>query len=328
MTPLKPTHPVTVTLSFVLALGCSSHVDVAEATGGSGTIGAASGGLAQTDGGASATIGGAGGSIVPIGGDGAGGFGVGGGGFATGGRWTDLTGGAAWAATGGVGCCATFPTCDPGDIQITPESAAVNCSTGNISCYSRGPECCIGTFYCVRNYFGAGGSGPVPATGGAPPATGGYAPTGGAPPATGGNPPATGGRPATGGKPATGGFQATGGSNAYPKPNCTYGADQTCNNYPTDTVIEGQCDQYGWCTCNSGYEINPATGKCNDHSGSVCYSPTQNIDKAYVDRAFGCKCDPATNPDPYCGIDSSGLRVRLVCIGTAWQADPNTSACN
>ncbi len=91
-----------------------------------------------------------------------------------------------------------------------------------------------------------------------------------------------------------------------------------CNSDPS------YCDP-ACCVCNTGYVVNPNTGKCNTYDQTVCYSPTQNIDKAYVDRAFGCKCDPTTST-PYCGIDSSGLLVYMACKGGMWQSG-NTAYC-
>jgi len=132
---------------------------------------------------------------------------------------------------------------------------------------------------------------------------------------------------ATGGSPwdATGGaMQATGGANpGYPNPGCTFGADLTCTDDVTDTSLVGQCGADGWCTCNDPDIVNPHSGKCNTYDQTVCYSPTQNIDNAYVNRAFGCHCNSTT---PFCGIDSSGLRVYLVCTSGNWQSG-DTSNC-
>lgn len=199
--------------------------------------------------------------------------------------------------------------------QACAPSDANNCYDPYHGCPAAFAACVQGT--CTAQIGGAGGSG----AGGAP--------------GTGGKAAGAGGAYVTGGATGalTGGAYATGGAtNGYPSPGCTYGADQTCNDDQTDSGIMGQCDQSGYCTCNSPYVINPATGKCNTYDQTVCYSPTQNIDKAYVDRAFGCKCNPATDTVPWCGIDSQGLRVRLVCdvgdSGTAMWQSGDTTACN
>jgi len=121
---------------------------------------------------------------------------------------------------------------------------------------------------------------------------------------------------------------ATGGATpSYPNANCTSGQDQTCNDDPAISALYGQCEADGYCVCNDGYCASPSTGKCTTTDQCVCYSPTQNIDKAYVDRAFGCNCKSQTD-QPYCGIDSSGLRVYLTCTSSnVWQSG-DTSNCH
>ena len=154
----------------------------------------------------------------------------------------------------------------------------------------------------------------------------------------------TGGAYANGGYGAAAGNDATGGAgNIYgtagstAQGSCTPGQDQTCNDDPTVSSLMGQCNSDpnycdpACCVCNTGYVVNPRTGKCNTYEQTVCYSPDQNIDKAYVDRAIGCNCDPVANPGNYffCGIDSSGLRVILYCSNTnnKWVSTTSTS-CN
>lgn len=57
---------------------------------------------------------------------------------------------------------------------------------------------------------------------------------------------------------------ASGVSIRYPGPCkigvCTYGMDQTCNDDPTRSSIDGHCNQNGTCICNRGY--NAWTGRC------------------------------------------------------------------
>jgi len=133
----------------------------------------------------------------------------------------------------------------------------------------------------------------------------------------------------TGGVPwmATGGTMATGGARSTSITGiCTPGADQTCNDDVKMSALAGHCEADGSCTCGTGYETKMTSGKCTTHDQIVCYSPTQNIDQAYVLRAFGCNCDSTTSP-PYCGIDSQGLRVYLACDSGAWQSD-STYYCN
>ena len=106
---------------------------------------------------------------------------------------------------------------------------------------------------------------------------------------------------------------------------CTPGADQTCNDDVTMSTIAGHCEADGSCTCGNGY-FSTSSGKCTTYEQTVCYSPTQNINLAYVQRAFGCHCDTLRSP-PYCGIDSDGLRVYLACTNGAWQSG-DTRNCN
>lgn len=45
-------------------------------------------------------------------------------------------------------------------------------------------------------------------------------------------------------------------------PVCEPGADQTCNDNPTISSLHGTCLQDGTCDCGSGFDKNPATGRC------------------------------------------------------------------
>jgi hypothetical protein len=253
MTPLKLDIRGKLTLGFLFAVGCSSHVEVAQGDATGGQSAPHTGGSSANGGNSSTTVGGA---------------------FATGGSRV-VTG-------------------------------------------SGGYFCCVATGGSPSN---TGGSPPV-ATGGV--ATGG-ANIGGDQATGGAN---VGGWEATGGTPwaVTGGVgnQATGGAYpGYPNPACTLGADQTCTEDVTVSTLVGQCGADGYCTCNDPNIPNPHSGKCNTYPQTVCYSPTQNIDLAYVSRAFGCHCNSTT---PFCGIDSSGLRVYLVCTSGNWQSG-DTSNC-
>ena len=273
MTPLKPTHAFTLTLCLLVAIGCSSHIDLATETGGTGN-GLPTGGWGPYSGGTS-PVGGFGGA--PSGGS---------------------------IGTGGSACCNQLPTCDVADYVVSSSDATACLPGGGLSCYSR-TSCCTTVTCGTRWATGSGGTSW----------------------GTGGNP----GVP-TGGMEATGGavWDATGGNApTYPKANCTYGMDQTCNDSSIASTVFAQCGQCqvdGYCTCIGGYYPSPSTGKCTTLGQTVCYSPTQNIDKAYVDRAFGCNCY-STIDKPWCGIDSSGLRVYLSCISNMWQSG-DTSACN
>jgi len=195
------------------------------------------------------------------------------------------------------------------------------CDTGHPGCVAVNPS---------------GGTGGMTATGGYDTGIGGgFHAAGGYNTATGGSFHAAGGITATGGAAsditggktsATGGYNtATGGVASTAARVCTPGADQTCNDNPTTSALWGHCEADAWCSCNTGYVVNPSTGKCNTPNQTVCYSPTQNIDKAYVDRAFGCDCNSTTST-PYCGIDSNGLLVYMACKNGQWRSG-NTGFC-
>jgi hypothetical protein len=43
---------------------------------------------------------------------------------------------------------------------------------------------------------------------------------------------------------------------------CTFGQDQTCNDYEWVSALWGACQPDGSCVCRAGFEVNPATGRC------------------------------------------------------------------
>lgn len=47
-----------------------------------------------------------------------------------------------------------------------------------------------------------------------------------------------------------------------PAPACTFGADQTCNDNPAISSLHGRCTPAATCICNSGFALNPSTGRC------------------------------------------------------------------
>ncbi len=294
MTHLSLRHPLTQSLCLVIALGCSSQIDVAkDNTGGAVGVG---GGTAEGGG-------------IPTGGSVNNGTG---GSIATGGYYTGTGGSSVVYFTNTGGSSATGgrePT--GGGANTGGGNAGGSYTTGGIGC---------GNFGCLTGGAYTGGS---YATGSSWCGDYGCVATGGAP---------QGGSNATGGAQGTGGginIYGTGGSTAIW--GCTPGVDQTCNDDPTVNSFVGNCldngNGYGYCNCISDLVVNQNTGKCNTYGQSVCYSPTQNIDKAYVDRAFGCTCSSVTDP-PFCGIDSGGLRVYLECTSNnTWQSG-NTNNCN
>ena len=66
--------------------------------------------------------------------------------------------------------------------------------------------------------------------------------------------------------------------------------------------------------CSSTDEGENSQQRLNDD----CYSPTQNVDRAYHQGAVGCACAPGTAGA--CVPDSSGRLVALICEAGRWQA--------
>ena len=341
MTHLIPTRSLAQTLCLLLAVGCSSRIDVAKdntggkagvgggtsATGGSAATGGSdftgTGGSLGTDGGALTT-----GGKEPTGGANTGGYGpisssVGGTGYCIGSNCG--TGGNHQGGNPSSYCCSTCA-------MVCPATGGANTggyftgTGGPISSSVGGTGYCIGcgtggTGYCTGNNCGTGGNHQ-----GGNPSTDWCGLAAGMCPATGGNP--AGGSYSSsgaGGNPAGGSYN-TNGVASYA---CTPGADQTCNDDPNASALWGHCVDGGdssWCNCNDGYVVNWNTGKCNTQAGVSCYSPKQNLNLAYVDRAFGCACDSSKN-SPFCGLDSSNLVVYLECTNGAWQSG-STGNCN
>lgn len=47
-----------------------------------------------------------------------------------------------------------------------------------------------------------------------------------------------------------------------PRPVCSPGADQTCNDNLSVSSLHGHCENNGSCTCGAGFAKNPTSGKC------------------------------------------------------------------
>lgn len=60
---------------------------------------------------------------------------------------------------------------------------------------------------------------------------------------------------------------------------CIYGEDQTCNDDEFQSSLAGTCNEDQTCTCNGGYENNPATGKCRPASGNCVYGQNQTCNE-------------------------------------------------
>jgi hypothetical protein len=43
---------------------------------------------------------------------------------------------------------------------------------------------------------------------------------------------------------------------------CVTGVGMTCNDDPTATLVSGRCENGSICSCNQGFTLNPATGRC------------------------------------------------------------------
>jgi hypothetical protein len=74
------------------------------------------------------------------------------------------------------------------------------------------------------------------------------------------------------------------------------GMDQTCNDDPSISALWGTCQGHGTCTCNSGFVINPVTGRCA--------RPSALCSGSYL--ACGCGCCGGTSPALACYYPSAG----------------------
>ena len=75
---------------------------------------------------------------------------------------------------------------------------------------------------------------------------------------------------------------------------CVFGHDHTCNDDPEVSSLEGTCQADGTCVCNSGFELNPATGKCR-----------------YAGDAG--ECSPPDHPEDCCEVTDFQCGVMAKC---------------
>ncbi len=84
---------------------------------------------------------------------------------------------------------------------------------------------------------------------------------------------------------------------------CTPGMNQTCNDDPISAAVFGVCRANGTCSCNSGYVLNPSSGRCA-RQASICTGST---------TACGCGCCPgAKTPTPVCYYPSAGESISSI----------------
>lgn len=83
---------------------------------------------------------------------------------------------------------------------------------------------------------------------------------------------------------------------------CTPGMNQTCNDDPVSAAVMGVCQANGTCSCNSGYVLNTATGKCM-RPATICSGN-------YL--ACGCGCCGGTTPQVLCYYPSAGDSLSTV----------------
>ena len=63
-------------------------------------------------------------------------------------------------------------------------------------------------------------------------------------------------------EPKRTGFTFAPAGSSAPRGACTFGADQTCNDDPEVSSVNGTCNQDGTCTCRPGYRLSATTGRC------------------------------------------------------------------
>ena len=103
---------------------------------------------------------------------------------------------------------------------------------------------------------------------------------------------------------------------------CTPGNDQTCNDNPRLTTLQGICQANGLCVCASGYEINLVTGLCMATTAGACTG-------AY--DACGCGCCGGTSPSLTCYYPGAGDSLNaIVAADTAAGSSPScaTAGCS
>jgi hypothetical protein len=79
---------------------------------------------------------------------------------------------------------------------------------------------------------------------------------------------------------------------------CLFGHDQTCNDDLTVSSYEGSCRADGTCACNSGFELNPATGRCRWAGDAGNCEPPQYSTNCCEVPSFQCgfaaRCEAGT----------------------------------
>jgi hypothetical protein len=80
---------------------------------------------------------------------------------------------------------------------------------------------------------------------------------------------------------------------------CTVGQDWTCNDDPAMQALAGTCLSGGVCKCNSGFVINPSTGRCMLQPGDAGCSPDCRVTNCAPPNGLcptqdSIACDPTT----------------------------------
>jgi hypothetical protein len=81
------------------------------------------------------------------------------------------------------------------------------------------------------------------------------------------------GASASGGGAGVGMAGDASGGTGEPRGVCTPGVNQTCNDNPAASALWGKCEADATCSCNSGFVVNPATGRCMPGAPTACGLP-------------------------------------------------------
>ncbi|WP_437905524.1 hypothetical protein WME95_45785 [Sorangium sp. So ce327] len=90
-----------------------------------------------------------------------------------------------------------------------------------------------------------------------------------------------------------------------------------CTDADEDVCVDDSSGRGVALVCDAGRWRAVVDGPCAPPP-PVCFSPTQNVDKAYTPGAVGCAC--ADTDQDVCVEDSTGRDVALVCDAGRWKA--------
>jgi hypothetical protein len=103
---------------------------------------------------------------------------------------------------------------------------------------------------------------------------------------------------------------------------CTPGMPQTCNDSPAASYVAGTCQPNGTCVCDTGFVLNPASGRCGRAAAGTCAGSFE---------ACGCGCCSGVSPTPVCYYPGAGDSLASIkAVDEAAKASPTcaTAGCS